>query len=114
MNTIEMCKPEDYKSLEVLANVEEKMILYINSRHLPTHPLDCRDRSFIGRHLTVLQAFVIANEINRSISFLSQILSQLNADTTEENHTLKVKSMRTFINEQARFGEYWVKGRLNY
>lgn len=115
MSTSEMCNDEDYKALEGLACVEEKIIRYINHACLPLHQLDYRDTSFVGRRLTVLQAFVIANEINRSISFLSQILSQLKADpVAEKKHTLKIKYMRDFIKERARFGEYWVSGRLNY
>lgn len=115
MNTIEMCNDEDYKNLEGLAHVEEKMIRYINSNHMPMHDLDYRDTSFTGRHLTVLQAFVIANEINRSISFLSQLVGSLQADPDKKkNHTFQVKHMREFIQERARFGEYWVSGRLNY
>jgi hypothetical protein len=115
MSTLEMCNDEDYKNLEGLANVEEKMIRHINHTFLPLHQLDYRDTSFTGRHLTVLQAFVIANEINRSISFLSQLIGSLNAGTDQKkNHTFQVKHMREFIQERARFGEYWVSGRLNY
>lgn len=115
MSTIEMCNDEDYKNLEGLANVEEKMIRYINHTFLPLHQLDYRDTSFTGRHLTVLQAFVIANEINRSISFLSQLVGSLHADPVKEKqYTFQVKHMREFIQERARFGEYWVSGRLNY
>lgn len=109
MNTLEMCNDEDYKNLETLADVEERMIKHLNSTHTLVIPLDFRDRSFLGRSITVLQAYLITNEINKSIANLSLLLADLNGDQGPS-----VKHMRDFIESHARFSNYWAKGRLNY
>lgn len=107
MSTLELAKDEDYKNLERLFEVEHQMINAINEL-LPLYPLEHRDRSMLGRELSLLQTFMFAREIDRSIWSLSGVMSQISCGV------LVASEMRTYLSNRAHSTEHWIGSRLKY